>query len=80
MPPNIEQRLKSLESKHKALDKQIEQLYKHTSAELSIKKLKKEKLDKDTSGNEGDIVNGEGYVVTDRNSLLEKLKGLDKDK
>ena len=44
MPPNIEQRLKSLESKHKALDKQIEQLYKHTSAELSIKKLKKEKL------------------------------------
>ena len=43
MPPNIEQRLKSLESKHKALDKQIEQLYKHTSAELSIKKLKKEK-------------------------------------
>lgn len=44
MPPNIEQRLKSLESKHKALDKQIEQLYKHTSAELSIKKFKKEKL------------------------------------
>lgn len=44
MPPNIEQRLKSLESKHKELDKQIEQLYKHTSAELSIKKLKKEKL------------------------------------
>jgi hypothetical protein len=44
MPPNIEQRLKSLESKHKALDNQIEQLYKHTSAELSIKKLKKEKL------------------------------------
>ena len=44
MPPNIEQRLKSLESKHKELDKHIDQLYKHTSAELSIKKLKKEKL------------------------------------
>ena len=44
MPPNIEQRLKSLESKHKALDKHIDQLYKHTSEELSIKKLKKEKL------------------------------------
>ena len=43
--------------------------------------LKKEKLDKENSGNgEGDIVNGEGYVVTDRNSLLERLKGLDKDK
>ena len=43
--------------------------------------LKKEKMDKDgNKNNEGDIVNGEGYVVTDRNSLLERLKGLDKDK
>lgn len=43
--------------------------------------LKKEKLDKDSAANgDGDIVNGEGYVVTDRNSLLERLKGLDKDK
>ena len=39
--------------------------------------LKKEKLDKD-GGPEGDIVQGEGYVVTDRNSLLEKLKNMDK--
>ena len=40
--------------------------------------LKKQKQDNDgkVSG-EGDIVNGAGYVVTDRNSLLEKLKGLD---
>ena len=37
----------------------------------------KEKLDKE-SGPEGDIVQGEGYVVTDRNSLLEKLKKMDK--
>ena len=42
--------------------------------------LKKEKMDKDSSPGDGDIVNGEGYVVTDRNSLLERLKGLDKDK
>lgn len=43
--------------------------------------LKKEKMDKDGKGpSEGDIVNGAGYVVTDRNSLLEKLKGMDKDK
>ena len=43
--------------------------------------LKKEKMDKDGKATgEGDIVNGAGYVVTDRNSLLEKLKGLDKDK
>ena len=43
--------------------------------------LKKEKQDKDSNApGEGDIVNGAGYVVTDRNSLLEKLKGMDKDK
>ena len=41
--------------------------------------LRKEKLDKDSKGNEGDIVQGEGYVVTDPlNSLLEKLKNMDK--
>ena len=33
-----------MEIKHKELDKHIDQLYKHTSDELSIKKLKKEKL------------------------------------
>ena len=43
--------------------------------------LKKQKMDNDSAGpSDGDIVNGAGYVVTDRNSLLEKLKGLDKDK
>jgi hypothetical protein len=42
--------------------------------------LKKEKLDRDNGAGDGDMVNGEGYVVTDRNSLLERLKGLDKDK
>lgn len=43
--------------------------------------LKKEKQDKDSAAKgEDGIVNGEGYVVADRNSLLERLKGLDKDK
>jgi hypothetical protein len=42
--------------------------------------LKKEKLDKDTRANDDGMIEGEGYVVTDRNSLLERLKGLDKDK
>jgi hypothetical protein len=42
--------------------------------------LKKEKMDKDSNKNDDSIINGEGYVVTDRNSLLERLKGLDKDK
>ena len=42
--------------------------------------LKKEKMDKDNGVGDEGMLNGEGYVVTDRNSLLEKLKGLDKDK
>ena len=40
--------------------------------------LKKEKQDKEGSIDGGELVNGEGYVLTDRNSLLEKLKSLDK--
>ena len=39
--------------------------------------LKKEKQDKDNIDT-GDMVNGDGYVITDRNSLLEKLKNMDK--
>tara|TARA_Y100000114_G_scaffold149040_1_gene162725 strand:- start:3 stop:479 length:477 start_codon:yes stop_codon:yes gene_type:complete len=39
--------------------------------------LKKEKLDKDTAP-ENEMLTGEGYIVTDRNSLLEKLKNIDK--
>jgi hypothetical protein len=38
--------------------------------------LKKSKLDNDTVDN-GNITTGEGYVVTDRNSLLEKLKRME---
>ena len=59
----------SLDAKVAKMDKKLKMI------ELQ---LKKEKLDKDTSGNEGDIVNGDGYVVTDRNNLLEKLKNMDK--
>jgi len=40
--------------------------------------LKKEKQDKDGGGSEDNIVSGEGYVVSDRNSLIEKLKNMDK--
>jgi len=39
--------------------------------------LKKEKQDKDGVGDDN-VVSGDGYVVTDRNSLLEKLKNMDK--
>lgn len=41
--------------------------------------LKKEKLDKE-SISDGNFTEGSGFVVTDRNSLLERLKGVDKDK
>jgi len=41
--------------------------------------LKKERLDNEAKPKESDeLINGEGYVVTDRNSLLEKLKNMDK--
>ena len=60
----------SLDAKVAKMDKKLKMI------ELQ---LKKQKLDKDEV-DDGGIVNGEGYVVTDRNSLLEKLKGLDKDK
>lgn len=42
--------------------------------------LKKEKLDKDATRPSDDITNGEGFVITDRNSLFERLKNPDKDK
>jgi hypothetical protein len=61
----------SLDAKVAKMDKKLKMI------ELQ---LKKEKLDKEDSNNDGGMINGEGYVVTDRNSLLEKLKGLDKDK
>jgi hypothetical protein len=61
----------SLDAKVAKLDKKLKMI------ELQ---LKKEKQDKDGSTGDGDIVNGSGYVVMDRNSLLERLKGLDKDK
>jgi len=62
----------SLDAKVAKLDKKLKMI------ELQ---LKKEKMDKDSTGTgDGDMVNGAGYVVTDRNSLLEKLKGIDKDK
>jgi hypothetical protein len=41
--------------------------------------LKKAKLDQDAQGGEGGLtIPGDGYIVTDRNSLLEKLKNMNK--
>lgn len=38
-------------------------------------KLKKLKLDRDVNPDAEDIMNGQGFVVTDRNELLKKLRG-----
>ena len=42
--------------------------------------LKKQKLDQDANpeGNNGVTLNGDGYILSDRNSLLEKLKNMNK--
>ena len=40
--------------------------------------LKKQKLDQDTAGDDSVTLQGDGYIVTDRNSLLEKLKNMNK--
>ena len=40
--------------------------------------LKKLAIDKKHSEGSGDTMEGEGYIVTDRNSILEKLKNLNK--
>lgn len=61
----------SLDAKVAKLDKKLKMI------DLQ---LKKEKLDKEGSNGHDGMIEGQGYVVTDRNSLLEKLKGLDKDK
>jgi len=36
--------------------------------------LKKQKLDQDTNPDEGVTISGDGVIITDRNSLIEKLK------
>ena len=61
----------SLDAKVAKMDKKLKMV------ELQ---LKKEKMDKDSKPQGDGMIEGEGYVVTDRNSLLERLKGLDKDK
>lgn len=59
----------NLDSKVAKMDKKLKMV------ELQ---LKKEKLDKDTSLSETQVVETEGFVISDRNSLIEKLKNIDK--
>ena len=59
------------------LDAKVEKIDK--KIKMVDLQLKKQKIDQ-AGGDVSDIVNGEGFVVTDRNSLLQRLKGLDIDK
>ena len=56
----------AIQAKSAKIDKKLKMI------DLQIKKLA---LDK-KHGNEGDQIAGEGYIMTDRNSILEKLKNL----
>ena len=42
------------------------------AVDLQLKKLK---IEKDAGDDPNDIINGQGYVITDRNELLKKLSG-----
>jgi hypothetical protein len=42
------------------------------AVDLQLKKLK---IDQDSSNDPNDVINGQGYVITDRNELLKKLSG-----
>ena len=59
----------NLEAKTAKLDKKLKMV------ELQ---LKKQKQDQKTGDVDSNVISGEGYVVSDRNSLIEKLKNLDK--
>lgn len=59
----------TLEAKAAKIDKKLKMI------DLQIRK---QKLDRDGGIDDSNMVQGEGYVVTDRNSLIEKLKSMDK--
>lgn len=59
----------AVDAKSAKIDKKLKMV------ELQLKKLA---IDKKTAGNVEDAVEGKGFIVTDRNSLLEKLKKVDK--
>jgi hypothetical protein len=54
----------AIDAKSQKIDKKLK------SVELQLKKLK---IEKDSNEDPNDIINGQGYVITDRNELLKKL-------
>ena len=59
----------SLDAKAVKIDKKLKMI------DLQIRK---QKMDRDGGIDDSNMVQGEGYVITDRNSLIEKLKNMDK--
>ena len=59
----------AVDAKSAKIDKKLKMV------ELQLKKLA---IDKKGAGDSEDPVEGKGYIVTDRNSLLEKLKNVNK--
>jgi hypothetical protein len=54
----------AIDAKSQKIDKKLKAI------ELQLKKLK---IEKDSEEDPNDILNGQGYVITDRNELLKKL-------
>lgn len=54
----------AIDAKSQKIDKKLK------AVELQLKKLK---IDKDTNEDPNDVINGQGYIITDRNELLKKL-------
>ena len=59
----------AIQAKTNKIDKKLKMV------DLQLKKLA---IDKKHGNEGGDTVDGEGYILTDRNSILEKLKNLNK--
>ena len=59
----------AINAKSAKIDKKLKMV------DLQLKKLA---IEKKNSSSQNDTVEGEGYIITDRNSLLEKLKNLNK--
>lgn len=59
----------AVDAKSAKIDKKLKMV------ELQLKKLA---IDKKESNNSEETIEGKGYIITDRNSLLEKLKKVDK--
>lgn len=54
----------AIDAKSQKIDKKLK------AVELQLKKLK---IDKDSSDDPNDIINGQGYIIADRNELMKKL-------